>query len=437
MAAEPIFEHEIAFDSAHAAEAVRRLPASSAVVALFGHSATDRPHLMKTANARRRLQRLLEPAEGQTKRLNLRERIARIAWKETGSEFESLLLLYRAMHLAFGADEAQKRMRLSAPFTLRFTAENRYPRIYATNHLRRHSLQTTFGPFASRNAAERYCEAVEELFLIRRCHMELHPSPDDPGCIYGEMKKCLAPCQQRCSDEVYAAECAAVLQFLQTRGGSLMSALERERERASEAMEFEEAAAAHARIQKVKAAASLADELVHPLSELRCALLMPCVAQDESVPQVAVYVFAAGCFYGPERVSLLGVRVAKEQQEVGSSLFAQPMLLAATPLATSSGDALVVDSAAKNRVERSAEENMAQTLKQLADGMRDGIKDMGMFGDQLALLKRWYYRPEKQRVGAVFFAQHGEWPVRRMVRSAARIAAPDGAEAVPVSNVAG
>lgn len=365
---------------------------------------------MKTANARRRLQRLLEPAEGQTKRLNLRDRIARIAWREAGSEFESLLLLYRAMHLAFGAEEARKRMRLSPPFTVRFAAENAYPRIYVTNHLRRRSLLTTFGPFASRTAAERYCEAVEELFLIRRCYMELHPAVDDPGCIYGEMKKCMAPCQMRCTDAEYSAECEQVLAFLETHGGSRIAALEAERDEASAAMEFEQAAAVHARIAKVKAAADVADDLVQPLSDLRAVLVMPCPAKTEDeAPHVAVWCFSDGCFHGPERVSLLGVRLAKEQAEVGSSLFAQPMMLAAVP---ADGSASL----------GSAEERMSGALTRLFEG--GGARDMAEFGDQLSLLKRWYYRPEKQRVGAVFFPVRGEWPVRKMVRAAAKLVAP-------------
>ena len=422
VAAEPIFEHEILFDPAQASDALRQLPAGPAVVALFGHGTADRPHLMKTANARQRLRRLLEPAEGQTKRLNLRDRIARIAWREAGSEFESLLLLYRAMLLAFSAEEARKRMRLSAPFTLRFAAENRFPRIYVTNHLRRRSLPTQFGPFASRLAAERYCEAVEELFVIRRCFMELHPSPDDPGCIYGEMKKCMAPCQVRCTDEEYSLECAEVLGFLRTRGGSRVAELERERDAASAAMEFEAAASVHGRIAKVKSAAAFADELVMPLSELRCVLVMPCAARDEDeAPHVAVWSFADGCFCGPERVSLLGVRLAKEQAEVGSSLFAQPMMLAPVALDGAGAEAPA-----------SAEERMAAALTRLFGG---SANDMTEFGDQLSLLKRWYYRPEKQRVGAVFFAKDGAWPVRRMVRAGAKMMVPNIPSAVEVASL--
>jgi len=42
----------------------------------------------------------------------------------------------------------------------------------------------------------------------------------------------------------------------------------------------------------------------------------------------------------------------------------------------------------------------------------------------LALLKRWYYRPEVRRPGAVYFpAEDGSWPVRALVRGAGRVAA--------------
>ncbi len=430
MAPDPIFEHEIAFEPANAAEALRALPQANGVVALFGHGTTDRPHLMKAANIRRRLQRLLEPAEGQTKRLNLRDRIARIAWRTTASEFESLLLLHRAMSLAFGTEEARKRMRLAPPYTVRFAAENAYPRIYVTNHLRRRSLGTTFGPFSSRFAAERCCEAIEELFLIRRCYMELHPSPDDPGCIYGEMKKCMAPCQQRCSDEQYSAECTQVLAFLQTQGASRIAELEAERDRASADMMFEEAAAAHAKVAKVKAAAALIDELVQPLSELRAALLMPCPSADGE-PHAAVFLFQDGCLHGPERVSLLGVRLAKEQAEVGSSLFAQPLMLAPQPLAPGplDGGASSETEASPASSSASAEERMLAAIAKLEDG--SSARDVAELGDHLALLKRWYYRPERQRVGAIFFRQRDAWPVRRMIRAAAKIAAPEPQKELP------
>jgi len=42
----------------------------------------------------------------------------------------------------------------------------------------------------------------------------------------------------------------------------------------------------------------------------------------------------------------------------------------------------------------------------------------------LALLKRWYYRPEAKRTGEVFFPDaEGDWPVKAILRGVGRIAA--------------
>ena len=47
---------------------------------------------------------------------------------------------------------------------------------------------------------------------------------------------------------------------------------------------------------------------------------------------------------------------------------------------------------------------------------------MATLSDHLSLLRRWYYRPEKQRVGEAFLPHaDGSWPVRRILRGAARM----------------
>ena len=44
-----------------------------------------------------------------------------------------------------------------------------------------------------------------DLFRIRRCQIKIRRDPDFPGCIYSEMKMCLAPCFAGCTEEEYAA----------------------------------------------------------------------------------------------------------------------------------------------------------------------------------------------------------------------------------------
>ena len=102
---------------------------------LRGADAAAEPYVSKTANLRRRLQRLLAPPESQSKRLNLRERVAIIEYSLTGSDFESTLALYRTLRKEF-PESYQKRL---ASASMRrwcdFNLENEYPRAYVTTRI--------------------------------------------------------------------------------------------------------------------------------------------------------------------------------------------------------------------------------------------------------------------------------------------------------------
>ncbi len=98
------------------------------VFALYGEQSGSEPYLTRAADLRRRMKRLLDPPESQSKRLNLRERVARIEYTITGSEFESTLTLYHATAAIFGYAEARRRLRLHTPTFLRFTdGERSFP----------------------------------------------------------------------------------------------------------------------------------------------------------------------------------------------------------------------------------------------------------------------------------------------------------------------
>ncbi len=426
------FEQGVGFEPARAREILREVPEGPGVFALYGRSDGDQPYVTRTANLRRRVARLVDPpevlgADGlpvPSKRLNLRERVARIAWCVTGSEFESLLVLYRAMAGIFGFAEARRRLKLRTPHFLRLTTEHAHPRVYSTNRLSKRALGEMYGPFPSRMAAERYCDAVLDLFKLRRCWEDLQVSPDHPGCAYGEMKKCLAPCKVACTGEEYLAEARGVKAFFETRGESLLAGVGLERERASEEMDFERAADLHQRYEKVKAAAGLADELVRAVPELRAVIVQAAGRdlgrEDRHAEEAAVFLLERGCLTGPERMSTLGVRAVREQTSVGSSLFAQPLMLQAVPLGPEAGGVAALEESGAGTVE-APEERVRRVLREL-EGRAEGELEIAMLSDHLALLRRWYYRPEKQRAGEVFLPNaDGSWPVRRILRGAARM----------------
>jgi len=432
MPADFAFAHRIEFSPEDSDALLRAVPAAPGVLSLRGADPASEPYLTRTADLRRRARRLLAPPEALnedgtpilSKRLNLRERVRWIEYTRTGSDFESTLVIYCASRAAFGTDEARRRLRLHAPTFLRVTTENAYPRVYATNRLSKKSLAESFGPFPSRAAADRYCDAVLDLFQIRRCHEELEPYPEHPGCVYGEMKKCMAPCKAGAMqgvareelDTKYAEEAQRVLAFFTTRGRSMLDEIAAQRETASEAMDFEQAAALHKQWEKVRAASLLADELVRPVTE-----------NDGANDSAALFMLSHGCIAGPVMLSTLGVRAVREQTSVGSSLFAQPLMLAPVPLeesATEEPSALSPEDRARAAI--AALESQTETMPEIAE-----------LCDHLSLFRRWYYRPEKQRMGEVLLPNaEEEWSVRRLLNAAARVVLGPPAAAPPVDREA-
>ncbi|MEO8870048.1 MAG: excinuclease ABC subunit C, partial [Granulicella sp.] len=71
------FEHVVDFVPERAEEILRAVPALPGVFALCGAREGDEPYLTRTADLRRRMRRLLDPPESQSKRLNLRDKVAR------------------------------------------------------------------------------------------------------------------------------------------------------------------------------------------------------------------------------------------------------------------------------------------------------------------------------------------------------------------------
>ncbi|HEX3662954.1 MAG TPA: excinuclease ABC subunit C [Acidobacteriaceae bacterium] len=406
-----MFPNQLAFDTAH--PAWEAIPAEAGVFALFGEDPQAEPYISRTPNLRRRLRRLLDARPDQTRRLRLAGHAARIEYALTGSDFEALLRLYAASWSAFG-DRARKRLHLRPPALLRMTIENAYPRVYVTNKVTKSGMEDLYGPFPSRIAAETFLEDMLDLFKLRRCYEELAPDPAFPGCVYSEMKKCLAPCFRGCSDERYAEEAAAVRVFLRTRGASLAEALRKERDTASEFMEFERAAELHSRMAKAEQVAGEAPGAVRPLAHLDGIIVQPAAETEH----VALFRLAQGMLRGPAFYSVAGMRHPNEAAG-STSLYTQPVArMEAVPL-----DAAVVTVASRDELEQRLEAALAE-LAPAPDEPRSrrSTKSAGDVADHLCLFSRWYYRPQVKRVGEIVFAEEdGTLPAKAVLRAISRI----------------
>ncbi len=376
----------IEFVPDHDAELFAAAPASAAVFLLRGEDEAGEPYVSKTSNLRRRLQRLLGPVDGQTRKLNLRERVRWVEWTATGSDFEASFLLYQTLRREF-PKAYDRRLRLRFAPLVKLILDNPYPRATVTTRISgmksgggvKGNAQY-FGPFATRVAAEKFANDALDLFKMRRCVDDLHPDPQFPGCIYSEMKMCLAPCFKGCTDEEYAVEVGRVQQFFESGGHSLVREIERQRDDASTNLDFEAAAALHTRLEKVKAAAAQLPDIVRRLDELNGVMVQPSADRES----VALFKIAGGRICAPVALNV-----------------GQP-----------TGTAQLVSKPQSQSMESRITEALAEVE---APKLRGALEWM----EHLALLKRWYYRTIK--AGELFLADDGELPMRRVVRGVSRV----------------
>jgi excinuclease UvrABC nuclease subunit len=355
------------------------VPASAAVFLLRGTDEGGEPYVGKTSNLRRRLQRLVGAGDALTRKLNLRNRVGWVEWAATGSDFESSFLLYQTLRSEFPKTYG-KRLRLRFAPLLKLSLDNPYPRAIVTTRISgARGKAQYFGPFPTRTVAEKFANDSLDFFKMRRCIDDLYPDPQFPGCIYSEMKMCLAPCFKGCTDEEYAAEVERVREYFASSGQSLVREIERQRDQASSNLDFEAAAAVHARLEKVKAAVAQLPEIVRRLEDLNGVMVQPSAERDS----VELFKIVAGRVCSP-----VALKVASRTE--AAHLQAKP---------------------------QSMESRIAEALASLETPKPlSALERM----EHLALLKRWYYRTVK--VGELFLTDpNGDLPMRRVVRGVSRV----------------
>ncbi|MFV0293819.1 MAG: excinuclease ABC subunit UvrC [Paracoccus sp. (in: a-proteobacteria)] len=113
-----------------------------------------------------------------------------------------------------------------------------------------------YGPFASAGAVNRTLNQLQRVFLLRNCTDAVFESRTRP-CLLYQIKRCSAPCVGRISEADYGTLVHNAEQFLQGRSTAIQAGLAAEMTAASEAMEYERAAALRDRIKALTAVQSV------------------------------------------------------------------------------------------------------------------------------------------------------------------------------------
>ncbi|WP_159977977.1 excinuclease ABC subunit UvrC [Roseobacter cerasinus] len=127
------------------------------------------------------------------------------------------------------------------------TAEHDFPQIKKHRGAKKEK-GAYYGPFASAGAVNRTLNQLQRVFLLRDCSNAMFDSRTRP-CLQYQIKRCSAPCVGKISPEEYRRSVKDAETFLTGKTTDIQARLAAEMGAASEAMEFERAAALRDRIK--------------------------------------------------------------------------------------------------------------------------------------------------------------------------------------------
>jgi excinuclease UvrABC nuclease subunit len=348
---------------------IASLPDRPAIFLLWPEK--GKPFLARTNILRQRVGRLLGEREKLSRQVSLRGTAKRLEYQLTGSRLEAQFLLWTLARQHLGP-AWRTEIRLRLPFYVKLVLSNQFPRTQLAKRIGRVPA-VYYGPFRSRASALRFESEALDLFQLRRCEEDLIPAFDHRGCIYGEMGRCMRPCQMAVGVAEYKTESDRVAAFLRSDGRSLLDSAAAGRERLSAEMDFEGAALMHQRVAKIEAVLSVRDELARSVENLNGVAVVPSTEKDA----VELAWIRDGVWRGMTRF----------------------------PLASTDGRPVSLDA----------------RLRDIAAAISAESEEPAIRTEQLALLARWYY--SSWRDGELLLAEAWErLPWRKIVNAIARVA---------------
>ncbi|HEX5778351.1 MAG TPA: excinuclease ABC subunit UvrC [Xanthobacteraceae bacterium] len=201
-------------------------------------------------------------------RTGLENRIARMVSATTAMEFVSTSTETEALLL-----EANLIKRFRPHFNVLLRDDKSFPYILITgghpapqitkHRGARNRKGDYFGPFAAVGAVNRTITALERAFLLRSCADSVYESRTRP-CLLFQIKRCSGPCTGEIALPDYNVLVEEARDFLSGRSRAVKETLAREMEEASEALNYERAAALRDRLAALSAIQS--HHGVHPRS---------------------------------------------------------------------------------------------------------------------------------------------------------------------------
>ena len=204
----------------------------------------------------------------------------------------------------------------SYPF-VKITLGEDFPRIVRTRKLARDGSRY-FGPYASASSVDETLKLLRKIFPFRTCNLDI---PDgkrvlERPCLLYYIKRCQGPCIQAVEKGDYRETIGQIVDFLDGRQEPIAADLKREMETHSDALRFEQAAAARDKLRAVER--TMEQQKMAAFSRAEHDVIG--LAQSEDEACIGVMQVRNGKLIGREHFIVEGARDAGADVVLGSFL---------------------------------------------------------------------------------------------------------------------
>jgi excinuclease ABC subunit C len=179
------------------------------------------------------------------------EKIADLEYTMTDSVSEALLLEINLVKRYRPRYNVRLKDDKSYPF-IKMTGEE-FPRVERTRKLPADGSRY-FGPYASASSVDEAMNLIRRLFPFRTCTLDIHEGRKaiERPCLLYHIKRCQAPCVGYISKADYGVDIEQIERFLEGRQEVVARELTRQMQAASEATEYERAAALRDKVKAIE-----------------------------------------------------------------------------------------------------------------------------------------------------------------------------------------
>jgi len=264
----------------------------------------------KAVNLRSRVRSYFQDSANHSRKTSeLVLKVEDIEWIVVSSELEALIL------------EMNLIKRYRPKYNIRLKDDKRYP--YIKIHWKDPFPKVTvtrrvindgaryYGPYTSVWAVHRTLDVLRKIFPYLTCDRVI-TGEDRRSCLYDDIKLCLAPCIGKIDRVGYRAMVDDLGRFLQGRTDPIVSRLEQEMERASEALEYERAGSIRDHLFAIEKVVE--GQKVVTQDKLDTDVIA--FARDERDACIQIFFVRGGKLIGTEYFVLDGTHEAQDQELV-------------------------------------------------------------------------------------------------------------------------